>query len=393
MLRRALSPSLHLSTSWAGPGSAARVSAALPRFLSSTAPRQRVKIVEVGPRDGLQNEKALLSTELKVELIEKLARAGLRTIEAGSFVSPKWVPQMASTPEVVTSDTLTQLRQLTHSGGLHLSLPVLVPNERGLSALLSLLSAHSLVEAPPLTDEIAVFVSATDGFSHANLNTSVKDSLESLPPLLERATSAGLKVRAYVSAVLGCPFEGKVDPGKPASVAKKLLELGAYEVSLGDTIGVGVPRGWEALLNECERKGVPVAKLAAHCHDTYGTAIANVLHCVSLGIPTVDSSIASLGGCPYSPGSTGNVSTEDVLYALSTSGIATTVLPDPDHLPSSSWSWEDLLDGQGERARKFEEICAVGEWVSGRLGRENGSRVGRAMKGRRERRHREWAKL
>ncbi|CEQ41402.1 SPOSA6832_03121 [Sporobolomyces salmonicolor] len=322
---------------------------------------------------------------------------------------------MASTPEVVTSDTLTQLRQLTHSGGLHLSLPVLVPNERGLSALLSLLSAHSLVEAPPLTDEIAVFVSATDGFSRANLNTSVEDSLEALPPLIGRARAAGLKVRAYVSAVLGCPFEGRVDPSRPASVARKLLEMGAYEVSLGDTIGVGVPKGWEALLNECERKGVPVSKLAAHCHDTYGTAIANVLHCVSvcrvpwlpsaphlthlpsivsqLGVSTVDSSIASLGGCPFSPGSTGNVSTEDVLYALSTSGIPTTVLPDPDHLPSSSWSWEDLLDGQGERARKFEEICAVGQWVSDALGRENGSRVGRAMKGRRERRHREWAKL
>ncbi|GJN87648.1 hypothetical protein Rhopal_000603-T1 [Rhodotorula paludigena] len=348
----------------------------------------RVKIVEVGPRDGLQNEKALLSTELKVELIERLVGAGLRDVEAGSFVSPKWVPQMASTPDVLTSPTLSRLRSL-HSS---LSLPVLVPNARGLSSLLSLLDAHP--SDPPLTNELAVFVSATEGFSRANLNTSVSSSLDALPPLIEQAQARGLRVRAYVSVVLGCPFEGRVEPEQPAAVAKRLLDMGAYEVSLGDTIGVGVPGAWERLVNECERQGVPVSKLAAHCHDTYGTAVSSVLHCVStLGIRTIDSSIAALGGCPYSPGATGNVATEDVVYALAHEGWATSALPDPDEARGERWDgllgWDSTSGEQGVRETRFKELCRVGEWVSERLGRENGSRVGRAMKGRRERRERD----
>ncbi|PRQ72940.1 hypothetical protein AAT19DRAFT_15693 [Rhodotorula toruloides] len=328
------------------------------RALSSSSSQQPIKLVEVGPRDGLQNEKTPLDAQIKVELIERLVRSGLRDVEAGSFVSPKWVPQMATTPEVLTSPTLAQLRRDYPD----LSLPVLVPNARGLSSLTTLLSQHP--SDPPLTNEIAVFVAASEGFSRANLNTTVADSLASLPPIFDSAKKQGLRVRAYVSVVLGCPFDGRIEPEKVAGVAKELLEMGAYEVSLGDTIGVGVPAGWEKLLNECERKGVPVSKLAAHCHDTYGTAISNILHCVSLGIPTVDTSIASLGGCPYSPGATGNVSTEDVLYALYHSGI-----------PSS-----------------FERLCAVGEWVSERLGRANGSSVGRAVRGEREREEKRKAK-
>ncbi|GAA5986892.1 hypothetical protein JCM11641_006583 [Rhodosporidiobolus odoratus] len=390
MLRRRLSALLESSTcSLRPPQASSRLDAAHPHFSSSrlysSTPRQPVKIVEVGPRDGLQNEKALLPTELKVELIDKLVNAGMRGVEAGSFVSPKWVPQMASTAEVLTSPTLSRLRTLHPS----LSLPVLVPNARGLSSLVCLQQerTQSAPREPRLTDEIAVFVSATEGFSRANLNMSISDSLKALEPVFADASKAGLRIRAYVSVVLGCPFEGRVDPQKPAEVAKTLLQMGAYEVSLGDTVGFGVPRGWEELLGECERKGVGVEKLAAHCHDTYGTAIANVLHCVSLGVNTVDSSIAALGGCPYSPGATGNVSTEDVLYALSQSRVPTSILP----TPSSSETWDLLLspgsasEEKTDRMRRFEEICAVGEWVSAKVGRENGSRVGRAMKGRRER--------
>ncbi|GAA5837115.1 hypothetical protein JCM11251_005258 [Rhodosporidiobolus azoricus] len=371
----------------------------LSRTLSSNAAhftKKPIKLVEVGPRDGLQNEKALLPTELKVELIERLVRAGMITVEAGSFVSPKWVPQMASTAEVLTSPTLSRLRRdFSSSSGL--SLPVLVPNARGLSSLLSLQSSNAFTKPgdPPLTDEIAVFVSASESFSKANLNCSISSSLTALEPVFASAKEHGLRVRAYVSVVLGCPFEGKIEPEKPAEVAKKLIEMGAYEVSLGDTIGVGVPKGWERLVNECERRGVGVDKLAAHCHDTYGTAIASVLHCVSLGVPTIDSSIAALGGCPYSPGATGNVSTEDVLYALHSSGYATSFshpsLSSPSSVPASADTFSLVLppnalkDQKTDLQKRFEELCEVGEWVSQRLGRENGSRVGRAIRGRRER--------
>ncbi|GAA5913912.1 hydroxymethylglutaryl-CoA lyase [Sporobolomyces salmoneus] len=334
---------------------------------SSSLSLKPVKIVEVGPRDGLQNEKRHLKTELKVELIEKLVGAGCRDVESGSFVSPKW---MASTPEVLTSLALSQLRE-TYSS---LSLPVLVPNDRGLDSLFSLLDANPSA-APPLTNEIAVFVAASNGFSKANLNCTVSESLARLPSIIERARGRGLRVRGYVSTVLGCPFDGKVDPKSPANVAKELLDMGVYEVSLGDTIGVGVPQGWEALVNECERLGVGADKLAAHCHDTYGTALANVLHYVkTLGITTVDSSISALGGCPYSPNSTGNVSTEDVLYLLSCSNVPTTLIPNP--MPS-----EQLI----EENETFAKLCETGEWISRELGRENGSRVGKAWRQRRER--------
>ncbi|GAA5855238.1 hypothetical protein JCM9279_007517 [Rhodotorula babjevae] len=349
---------------------------------SSSLDSRRVKLVEVGPRDGLQNEKAVIPTDTKVELIERLVKGGLRCVESGSFVSPKWVPQMASTADVLQSARLSALR----SSHKDLSLPVLVPNVKGLDSLLAL--------PPNLTDEIAVFVSASEGFSRANLNCSVAESLSRLEPVFRAAHDRGLKVRGYVSVVLGCPFDGRVEPQQVAKVTKALRDLGAYEVSLGDTIGVGVPRGWDEIVGACEQQGVPARELAAHCHDTYGTALASILHCVSqLGIRTVDSSIAALGGCPYSPGATGNVATEDVLYALGASGIPTTVLPDPDGAAGEKW---EVLGGagwgDGARSRAFDELCRVGEWISGELGRENGSRVGKAMKGRRERRERDEAK-
>ncbi|KAK4058545.1 hypothetical protein OIO90_000707 [Microbotryomycetes sp. JL221] len=344
---------------------------------SSRAPRQ-VKIVEVGPRDGLQNEKQVLSTELKVGLIDKLIQSGLRTVEAGSFVSPKWVPQMASTTDVLSSPTLRSWRDKL---GEDLSLPVLVPNAKGLSSMLSLLDSQASSSPHPITNEMAVFIAASEGFSKANINTTVQGSLDILPPLFEKAKQRGIKVRAYVSVVLGCPFDGKVDKQVVADVTKSLIDMGAYEVSLGDTIGVGTPDGWEDLLNVVTKK-VAIEKLAAHCHDTYGSAVANVLRCVELGIPTVDSSISALGGCPYSPGATGNVSTEDVVYALESSGLATTSLLPP---VQPGQDVDDLLDG-GERGQAFEKLAEVGRWVSQELGRSNGSKAGEAVLRRRERR-------
>ncbi|SCZ93640.1 BZ3500_MvSof-1268-A1-R1_Chr6-3g08788 [Microbotryum saponariae] len=352
-----------------GAGGRQAVTASFSTSSSSHAQRT-VKLIEVGPRDGLQNEKAVLTADLKTSLITKLANVGLRTIEAGSFVAPKWVPQMASTSEVMTSPALDALRE--HYGD-SLSLPVLIPNAKGLSTFLSLLEAQPR-SSVRLSNEIALFIAASEGFSKANLNTTVQASLDSLPPLIEQAKTQGLKVRAYISTVLGCPFDGRVDKTKVADLSKSLLDMGAYEVSLGDTIGVGTPKGWEELIELCRTKGVDVDKLAAHCHDTYGTAVANVLKCVELGISSLDTSIGGLGGCPYSPGATGNVATEDVIYALETSGISTSLLPSP--LLSSAP--EDLLDLGSERARKFVEIAEVGEWVSAELGRTNASRAGAA---------------
>ncbi|KAK4053540.1 hypothetical protein OIV83_001708 [Microbotryomycetes sp. JL201] len=335
-------------------------------------PRKQVKIVEVGPRDGLQNEKQVLSTDLKVNLINKLVKAGLRTVEAGSFV-----PQMASTTEVLSSPTL---RSLVDQYGTALSLPVLVPNAKGLSSMLSLVSSTPS-NSHPITNEMAVFVAASEGFSKANINSTVQGSLDALPPLFEQAKQQRIKVRAYVSVVLGCPFDGKVDKQVVADVTKRLIDMGAYEVSLGDTIGVGTPDGWEELLN-IVTKQVPIEQLAAHCHDTYGSAVANVLRCVELGVPTVDSSISALGGCPYSPGATGNVSTEDVVYALESSGLATTnLLPEP----KAGHGFDDLLE-ESERGKAFQELASVGRWVSEQLARPNGSKAGEAVLRRSERR-------
>lgn len=300
---------------------------------------------------------------------------------------------MASTPAVLSSPTLLSLVSQHPT----LSLPVLVPNPQGLSALTSLLSTLAPSSpSTPVTNEIAVFVSATESFSRANLNSSRRTSIERLVPVVQVALARGMTVRGYVSVVAGCPFEGRVEPKEVRSVVGELLGMGCYEVSLGDTIGVGTPSAWRTLLAELAQE-VPVEKLAvsplpppfartdadsqtmgkrkkAHCHDTYGTSIASILTCLSLGIRTVDSSIAGLGGCPYSPGATGNVATEDVVYALESSGYSTGVLP----VPKAGDRWDDLLEEGSARGEAFARLAEVGEWVSGEIRRENASRAGRA---------------
>ncbi|KAG2007365.1 zuotin [Coprinopsis cinerea AmutBmut pab1-1] len=277
-----------------------------------------VNIVEVGPRDGLQNEKGqVIPVGVKVELIDRLVDAGLSTVEAGSFVSPKWVPQMGGTPDV-----LKQIR----SRRPNVHYPVLVPNQRGLDDLLSLLDSH-----PALTDEIAVFTSATDAFNKANLNCTVAESLQKLQSVVSTAEK-GLRVRGYVSVVVVCPYSGKVDYRKVREVAKELVDMGCYEVSLGDTVGQARPHEVAEMLEEV-KLSVPVHQLAGHFHDTYGTAVANVLKALEHGVRTIDASVGGLGGCPYSPGATGNVATEDVLYALQDSPYTVNGADDTPSLP------------------------------------------------------------
>lgn len=260
-----------------------------------------VRIVEVGPRDGLQNEKHLVPTEVKIALIEALADAGLRSIESGSFVSPKWVPQMAGTASV-----LSQIRRVPG-----VSYPVLVPNLKGLTAALE---CHA--------DEIAVFASASETFSQRNINCSISESLVRLRSVATTALAAGVKVRGYVSCVLGCPYEGRVAPEPVSHIAKKLYDMGCYEISLGDTIGVGTPLKTQRML-ETVAEHVPLDRLAVHFHDTWGQALANILASLDVGITVIDSSVAGLGGCPYAAGATGNVATEDVLYMLAGMEIET----------------------------------------------------------------------
>jgi hydroxymethylglutaryl-CoA lyase len=262
-----------------------------------------VRIVEVGPRDGLQNESGVVPVADKVALIEALAEAGLPVVESGSFVSPKWVPQMADTDQV--------LARLKRKPGV--SYPVLVPNMKGLEAAL----------AAGVT-EIAVFGAASESFSNKNINCSIAESLERFAPVCAAALAAGVKVRGYVSCVLGCPYEGAIAPEAVARVAKALSDLGCYEISLGDTIGVGTP-GRARVMVRAVAELVPVERLAVHFHDTYGQALANILACLDLGIGTVDSAAAGLGGCPYAKGASGNVATEDVVYMLDGLGIATGV--------------------------------------------------------------------
>ncbi|KIM38788.1 hypothetical protein M413DRAFT_75588 [Hebeloma cylindrosporum] len=319
------------------------------RFYSiPSAAKQDVRIVEVGPRDGLQNEKAsIIPVEVKVELINRLARAGAMTIEAGSFVSPKWVPQMAGTAQV--------LQGIKKFPGVHY--PVLVPNERGLDDLLQLLDAN-----PGLTDEIAVFTAASNGFARANLNCTVLESLVRLGGVVRRARERGLRVRGYVSVVVECPYEGRTGYGRVREVVRELVDMGCYEVSLGETVGRGRPHQVAEMIEEV-KKGVSVDLLAGHFHDTYGTGVANVMTALQHGIRTIDSSVGGLGGCPYSPGATGNVATEDVVYALQES---------PYHVVGSSSG--NTID--------LEQICDIGWWISEQLGRTSVSRVERAMRSR-----------
>ncbi|CAL8969165.1 3-hydroxy-3-isohexenylglutaryl-CoA/hydroxy-methylglutaryl-CoA lyase [Rhodoplanes serenus] len=294
----------------------------------------RVRVVEVGPRDGLQNEPGMVPTDAKASLIEALADAGLTSIEAGSFVSPKWVPQMAD-----TSAVLARLRPRPE-----VAYPVLVPNLQGLERALAC-----------GVREIAVFGSASESFAERNINCSIAESFERFTPVVERAQNAGLRVRGYVSCTLGCPYEGEISADAVAEVASALIKMGCFEVSLGDTIGVGTPLKARRMV-ERVATDVPPEKLALHFHDTFGQALANILACLELGVAVIDSAVAGLGGCPYAPGASGNVATEDVVYMLGGMGIATGV---------------DL-----------RALATAGQLVSRQLGREPASRVARALAAR-----------
>jgi hydroxymethylglutaryl-CoA lyase len=294
-------------------------------------PLSHVKIVEVGPRDGLQNEKQLVPTEVKIELINRLAEAGLRAIEATSFVSPKWVPQMGDNAAVMQGIA-------RHPAAVY---PVLTPNLQGFD---------TAIQAG--ASEVAIFGAASESFSRKNINCSIAESLKRFEPILSSASALEIPVRGYVSCVVGCPYEGDIAPAQAASVAKSLFEMGCYEVSLGDTIGVGTPASVGRMLEACAR-AVPIGKLAGHYHDTYGMAIANIYASLQMGMATFDSSVAGLGGCPYAKGASGNVATEDVVYLMHGLGIETGI---------------DLA-----------KLAAIGDWISSALNRPNGAKAGRAI--------------
>jgi hydroxymethylglutaryl-CoA lyase len=289
-----------------------------------------VRIVEVGARDGLQNEKAIVPTQVKVELIDRLSETGLQTIEATSFVSPKWVPQLADATEVY--------------GAIHrkkgVRYPVLVPNVQGYERARSVGAT-----------EIAVFTAASEAFNRKNINASIDESIERFVPVMERARDNGVAVRGYVSTVLGCPYQGDVPVSDVVRVAKRLHGLGCYEISLGDTIGIGTPAKARGMLAEVA-KAVPMSALAVHFHDTRGQALANILACLELGVAVIDASVSGTGGCPYARGASGNVATEDVVYMLHGMGIGTGI---------------DL-----------DRLIDTGRWLSSQLGRDNGSKVGKA---------------
>ena len=289
-----------------------------------------VRIVEVGARDGLQNEKTIIPTATKIELIDRLSATGLRTIEATSFVSPKWVPQLADAAEVYAA--------IQKKPGV--AYPVLVPNLQGYERARDVGA-----------NEIAVFTAASEAFNRKNINASIDESIERFVPVLERARADGVKVRGYVSTVLGCPYQGDVPTADVVRVAERLHALGCYEISLGDTIGIGTPAKARAMLHAVAT-AVPIAALAVHFHDTRGQALANILACLEEGVAVVDSSVSGTGGCPYAKGATGNVASEDVVYMLDGLGIATGI-----DLPA---------------------LIATGLWLSAQLGRETSSRVARA---------------
>ncbi len=292
---------------------------------------RNVKIVEVGPRDGLQNEPQQVPTATKVELIHRLADAGLRVIEATAFVSPKWVPQMADNGEVMA--------RIERRPGI--SYPVLVPNEKGFEAALA-----------AGAKEIAVFGAASETFSQKNINCTVAESLERFRPVIAKAKKADVLVRGYVSCVLGCPYQGEIAPLAVAEVAGALFDMGCYEISLGDTVGAGTPEKTKAMI-EAVAKRVPLKKLAGHYHDTFGMAIANIYASLELGVAVFDASVAGLGGCPYAAGASGNVATEDVVWLLKGLNIDCGV---------------DLA-----------RLTETGAWISQQLGREPNSKVARAL--------------
>jgi len=297
---------------------------------------KRVKMVEVGPRDGLQNEPGSVPAEVKVALIDRLSDAGFQVVEAGSFVSPKWVPQMAD-----TADVMAHIRRKPG-----VAYPVLVPNMKGLEAAIAAKAT-----------EVAGFAAATEAFSKRNTNCTIAESMQRQAEVCKAALGAGLRVRGYISVVLGCPYEGEVKPEAVAAVSQRLYDMGCYEISLGDTVGTGTPAKAQRMIETVAKK-IPVGKLAGHFHDTYGQALANILAVMELGVATFDSSVAGLGGCPYAKGATGNVASEDVLYMLGGLGIETGV------------DMGRLLDAA-------EFICA-------QLKRPTVSRAGRALAAKRE---------
>ncbi len=290
-------------------------------------------MVEVGPRDGLQNEKQPISVDTRIALIDRLSASGLPVIEAGSFVSPKWVPQMVASEEVLAG--------IQRKPGTVYS--ALTPNMKGYERALA-----------AKADEVAVFGAASEAFTQKNINCTIAESLERFRPLLEQAQKDGIPVRGYVSCVLGCPYEGEIDPVKVAEVSGALLDMGCYEISLGDTIGVGTPEAAKRMIGQVTAK-VPVEKLAVHFHDTFGQALANIYAALQMGVAVVDSAVAGLGGCPYAKGASGNVASEDVLYLLNGLGIDTGV---------------DL-----------KLLAEAGNFISAELGRESNSRVARALAG------------
>jgi hydroxymethylglutaryl-CoA lyase len=290
-----------------------------------------VRIVEVGPRDGLQNEKVDIGTANKIALIDRLSRTGLRSIEATAFVSPEWVPQMADAAEVLAG--------ISRRPGI--SYPVLVPNERG----------YERARAAGAED-VAVFTAASEAFNRKNTNAGIDESLRRFEPVLARAKADGVRVRGYVSTVLGCPYQGEVPLADVVRVSRSLHAMGCDEISLGDTIGVGTPNKARAMLKAVAAE-VPMAALAVHFHDTWGQALANVLACLEEGVAVVDSAVSGAGGCPYAKGASGNVASEDVVYMLHGLGIRTGV---------------DL-----------DALAETGRWLAGLLGRETGSKAGRAL--------------
>jgi hydroxymethylglutaryl-CoA lyase len=307
---------------------------------TETPMAERVRIVEVGPRDGLQNESQTVPTAVKLEFIGLLADAGLKTIEATAFVSPKWVPQMADHAELMRALERPPAVGPTAPLQSAVSYPVLVPNLRGFEAAVAAGAT-----------EVAVFAAASETFSQRNINCSIAESLERFVPVFSAAKAADVRVRGYVSCVLGCPYEGAVDPARVADVAGRLFEAGCYEVSLGDTIGVGTPNRTKEMLAAVSER-VPVECLAGHFHDTYGQALANIYAAMEAGVRAFDSSVSGLGGCPYAPGASGNVATEDLVY---------------------------MLDGMGvESGVDLDRLIAAGTFICTKLGRETQSRVAKA---------------
>lgn len=290
-----------------------------------------VRIVEVGPRDGLQNEKQAIETTTKIELIERLTDAGLRYIEAGSFVNPALIPQMASSEDV--------FNKLSRTPGV--TYAALTPNIKGFERALA-----------AKANEVAIFAAASEAFSHKNINCSIDESLARFIPVMEAAKAHDIPVRGYVSCVVGCPYEGDVDPEIVRHISDQLINMGCYEISLGDTIGVGTAGSVRKLI-ETVTKDIPVERLAVHCHDTYGQALTNIYAALQLGVQVIDSSVAGLGGCPFAKGATGNVATEDVVYLLHGLGIETGI--------------------------DMDRLIAAGNFISAALGRNNQSRAALAI--------------